>query len=230
MARSEWDLVRDMMNGKFTGDAAGRSDTDYLKATNKARIDACIKEDLEDKLYDANEQLGVIYDIRYSGNGRYTVEYSARGFGRGKNDYQVRQSVVHAPAPIVKDAKVEDAQTMSIHHQKFGDITARIVSSVPGGFFYTGYVSNGYKLYRNNGKEFVAVKLHFDKPTYEGQANYFNADSKVGKWTDAWNEFDRIRRRLEPDWQAIMKEVKKLYEQHRGDPNWDEGYARFIGN
>ena len=74
------------------------------------------------------------------------------------------------------DAKVKDAQTMSIHHQKFGDITARIVSSLPGGFFYTGYVSNGYKLYRNAAGEFVATKLHFDKPTREGLANYFNAD------------------------------------------------------
>ena len=205
MARSEWDLVRDMMNGKFTGDSpAVQGYFDKIrKAPNNAKALQDIAEAAENDDGLSSAELKEV---------KARVMHKIR---TGKSSY---------------DAKVKDAQTMSIHHQKFGDITARIVSSVPGGFFYTGYVSNGYKLYRNNGKEFVAVKLHFDKPTREGLANYFNADSKVGKWTDAWNEFDRIRRRLEPDWQAIMKEVKKLYEQHRGDPNWDEGYARFIGN
>lgn len=103
-AKKTWAITDAMVQGRFTADAVGRSDADYLKATNKARIDACIKEDLEDKLHDINEQLGVIYDIRYSGSGRYTVEYSARGFGRGKNDWERRQSVVRAPAPVVKDA------------------------------------------------------------------------------------------------------------------------------
>ena len=54
--------------------------------------------------------------------------------------------------------------------------TAKIAASAPAGYTYTNRTFNGYKIYKN-GSNYVAVALHFDKPTYEGLANKINGDS-----------------------------------------------------
>lgn len=56
--------------------------------------------------------------------------------------------------------------------------TAKIAASAPAGYTYTNRTFNGYKIYKN-GSNYVAVALHFDKPTYEGLANKINGDAMM---------------------------------------------------
>jgi hypothetical protein len=49
-------------------------------------------------------------------------------------------------------------------------------------------------------------------------------------WNDVYKKFESIVDKYFPDTGKINAEVRKLYEPHRGERDWDEAYKRWRGN
>lgn len=49
-------------------------------------------------------------------------------------------------------------------------------------------------------------------------------------WTDVYKKFEAIVDKYFPDTTKIQAEVRKLYESHRGDKDWDAAYKKWRGN
>lgn len=78
---------------------------------------------------------------------------------------------------------------------------------------------------------YLAAKYNGNNKQRTNATQPQNEDLMDEHWTDPYDEFESIIDKhgmFNVD--AIMAEAEVLYNQHRGDPDWEEAYARWLAN
>lgn len=168
----------------------------------------------------------------------YTIRFNDMGTAQiidNRSDKVVRSGVSDAEA----EEWIDSVTNESLKEEKIPE-TGEKVRTPRGTFSVTSFKKDelekhGYGYHHSsddgkysiygNGTDAYAVKNESVKENTEKTSKGKNED-----WTSAYKNFEKIVDKFSPDEDKIQSEVTRLYNQHKGESDWDKAWEKWNAN